>query len=112
MAKIKGITVVLETTIQNGYDGFNRPVYVSDTTEVDNVLVGEPSTEEVNEVLQIHGKQLRYVLAVPKEDGNDWTDKKVTFFGKTFRTLGEPTQGIVENIPLEWNKKIRVVNEE
>lgn len=101
----------METTTQNGYDDFNRPIYTTSSTTVDNVLIGEPSTEEVNEVLQIHGKQLRYVLAVPKGDTNDWTDKKVTFFGNPFRTLGEPTQGIEDNIPLEWNKKIRVVSE-
>jgi hypothetical protein len=37
-----------------------------------------------------------------------WTDRKVEFFGETFRAIGAPTQGIDALIPLAWNKKIRV----
>ena len=29
------------------------------------------------------------------------------FFGNTFRTVGHPQQGMDENIPLCWNKKVR-----
>lgn len=80
---IKGMTIKLYT------DGIAE--------NVDNVLVGEPSSD---------GKS--YVIAVPKGDNHEWSDKIVTFFGKKFRTVGLPEQGIEENIPLLWNKKVRV----
>ena len=35
-------------------------------------------------------------------------DRKVSFFGETFKTYGEPTQGIEHLIPLAWNKKVKV----
>lgn len=69
---------------------------------VSNVLIGEPSETEL-----IGFKIPVYTLAVPKTDVHDWLDRKVIFFGNTFRTVGHPQQGMDENIPLCWNKKIR-----
>ena len=48
-----------------------------------------------------------YTIAVPKGDNHEWTDKIVEFFGRKFRTVGFAEQGIEENIPLLWHKKIR-----
>lgn len=50
---------------------------------------------------------LRYMLAIPKGDTHEWQDKRVDFFNMSFRTIGYPIQGIEENIPLDWNKKIK-----
>jgi hypothetical protein len=36
----------------------------------------------------------------------------VEFFGEKFRTIGAPTQGIEDMIPLSWNKKVKVVRYE
>ena len=105
---IKGITVTLYTKEQTGTDGFNRPVYREISETVENVLIGEPTTEEITDVLELTGKRLAYVLAVPKGDTHVWTNRKVSFWGQSFSVIGEPTQGIEENIPLSWNKKIRV----
>lgn len=82
---IKGIDITLYTD--------------SDTKTVSNVLVGEPATSEGT---------LSYTLAIPKGDSHIWTDKKVSFFNKTFRTIGYPVEGIEENLPLLWNKQIKV----
>ena len=49
-----------------------------------------------------------YQIAIPKGDANDWTNARVRFNGKDFRTIGEPEEGIEENIPLKWNRKIKV----
>ena len=106
--KITGITVRLWTKTQTGTDGFEDPVFTETPIDVENVLVGEPSSEDVTNIINLTGKRVAYVLAIPKGDTNDWTDKKITFWGKEFRTIGEPTQGIEENIPLDWNKKVRV----
>ena len=69
---------------------------------VSNVLIGEPSETEL-----IGHRIPAYTLAIPKTDAHDWLDRKVIFFGNTFRTVGHPQQGMDENIPLCWNKKVR-----
>lgn len=62
---------------------------------VSNVLVGEPADGG-------------FTLAIPKGDGHIWTDTSVSFFGRRFRTVGFPQEGIEQNIPLSWNKKVKV----
>lgn len=107
--KIRGIPIVLyERTQQMGTDDFNRPVYAEQPVTVENVLVGEPSTEDVTAELNLSGKRLAYTLAIPKGDAHDWTNATVEFWGQKFRTVGEPTRGIDENIPLQWNAKVKV----
>ena len=93
---------------ETGVDAFNRPVYEDVATTVDNVLIGEPTTEDVINELNLTGKHLAYTLAIPKGDAHEWNDRKVEFFGEVFRTYGEPTQGIEHLIPLSWNKKVKV----
>lgn len=108
MSRIKGVTIQLYVETQTGVDGFNRPIYTEEAVDVDNVLIGEPSTQDIINELNMSGKKLAYTLAIPKGDTHDWTDKRVSFFGSMFRTIGEPMQGIEENIPLDWNKKVKV----
>ena len=106
-AVIKGTTVTLYERTELGKDELNRPVYEETPVEVENVLIGNPSDQEIIDVLNLTGRRLSYVLGIPKGDTHEWTDRKVTFFGKEFRTIGEPTEGIEGMIPLEWNKKVR-----
>lgn len=108
MARLNGITVTIYKKTQSGTDGFGRPVYTETTEDVGNVLIGEPSTEDITDTFNLTGKRLAYTLAIPKGDTHTWTDTKVTFFGETFHTIGEPTQGIEALIPLSWNKKVKV----
>lgn len=105
---IKGTPVKLHVRTQNGKDGFDRPTYDDEIVTVDNVLIGEPSTEDITNELNLSGKRIAYVLAIPKGDTHIWTDTIVEFFGGKFKTVGIPTQGIEDNIPLAWNKKVKV----
>ena len=105
---MRGITVTLHNRIQNGTDAFNRPIYEESTTTVNNVLIREPTTEEVVNELNLSGKRLAYTLAIPKGDEHEWKDAVVEFFGERFRTFGTPTQGIDHLIPLQWNMKVKV----
>lgn len=105
---MRGVTITLYDKVQTGVDAFNRPVYEDVATTVDNVLIGEPTTEDVINELNLTGKYLAYTLAIPKGDTHEWNDRKVEFFGEVFRTYGEPTQGIEHLIPLSWNKKVKV----
>ena len=105
---MRGVTIILYDKVQTGVDAFNRPVYEDVATTVDNVLIGEPTTEDVINELNLTGKHLAYTLAIPKGDTHEWNDRKVEFFGEVFHTYGEPTQGIEHLIPLSWNKKVKV----
>lgn len=111
MGMIKGVTVTLLVKTQTGTDGFGAPIWETSEVQVDDVLVGQPSTEEVTDTLNLHGKKLEYVLAIPKGDEHSWNDTEVILpdpFAGRFRTIGLPTAGIEENIPLRWNKKVRL----
>lgn len=106
--RIRGITVTLYTQTLTGYDAFNRPEYSETAVQVDNVLVSPTSSTEVLDTLNLTGKKAVYTLAIPKGDSHDWKDKKVEFFGETWKTFGEPLQGIEAMIPLDWNMKVQV----
>lgn len=105
---LHGITVRLEKKIPVGTDPANRPVYANEFVDVDNVLVGRPEEKEIVELLNLTGRRIEYTLGIPKDDANDWVDKKVIFWGKTFHTVGQPIRGISELIPMEWDQNVRV----
>ncbi len=105
---IKGIDVILYVRTQTGVDAFNAPVYEEVAETVSNVLIGEPSTEDITNELQLYGKHLAYTLAIPKGDTHDWSNVTVEFFGQKFRTYGGVTQGIEALVPLSWNRKVKV----
>ena len=105
---MQGITITLYNRIQTGTDEFNVPIYTETAEQIENVLIGEPSTDDITDTLTLYGKRLAYTLGIPKGDTHTWTDRTVEFFGEKFRTIGEPTMGIEHLIPLSWNKKVKV----
>ena len=108
MSMIKGITVILLQKKQVGVDGFNRPIYEYEEISVDNVLVAPASTDDIVTSQDLTGKKAVYTLAIPKGDIHNWEDTIVRFFGAQWKTVGFPLEGIEENIPLDWNKKVMV----
>ena len=108
MGRLRGISIILYTKKKGGEDECGAPVY-EDLPEVGNdVLVGEPEGSDVTDTLNLTGKRLAYTLAIPTGDTHEWRDRKVEFFGRKFRTFGEPVEGIEGMIPLRWNKKVKV----
>jgi hypothetical protein len=105
---MQGITITLYNRIQTGTDEFNAPIYTETAEQIENVLIGEPSTDDITDTLTLYGKRLAYTPGIPKGDTHTWTDRTVEFFGEKFRTIGEPTMGIEHLIPLSWNKKVKV----
>lgn len=105
---MKGIDVVLIKKTQTSVDPFGQPVYEESEITVHDCLVGQPSTEDITSTIELYGKKIAYVVGIPKGDTNDWTDAEVKFFGKRFRTIGFPQEGIPENIPLRWGKNVKV----
>ena len=110
--RIRGMTIQLYERTQTGTDEFNRPIYTETAVNADDVLIGEPTTDDVINELELSGRKLAYTLAIPKGDAHVWEGKKVGFFGELFEVVGKPTQGIEANIPLRWNKKVKVVRYE
>ncbi|MDT6951837.1 hypothetical protein [Companilactobacillus alimentarius] len=108
MTQIKGITVILMDKVKDGTDGFGKLLFKEKPIEIQNVLVSPTSTDDVTNELNLTGKKAIYDLAIPKGDTHDWINKKVQFFGKTWRTIGVPLEGIEDMIPLDWNKKVTV----
>lgn len=106
--RLHGITITLYNKTESGVDAFNVPTYTETAVSVDNVIVGQPTSQEIIDTLNLTGKKAVYTLGIPKGDDHVWTDRKVSFFGQTFRTISKPIQGIEDMIPLDWNKKIMV----
>lgn len=107
-SRIHGITVTLYEKTQSGTDDFGRPVYTETPVQVDNVIVGEPMGTEAIDTLNLTGKRLAYNLGIPKGDTHTWTDRRIDFFGQSFRAIAAPTEGIEDLVPLQWNRKIQV----
>lgn len=105
---IKGKAVKLYQKIQTGTDCFGATLYDETPVEVENVLICPSSTEDVISDLQLYGKRSEYTLCIPKGDSHDWEDKRVEFFGKMWKTFGFPQEWIEGNVPLDWNRKVKV----
>ncbi len=108
---MKGIEITLIGKTLDGKDSFNQPVYKDTQITVSDVLVGEPSSTDIENNLTIYGKRTAYTLAIPKGDTNTWEGAEVVLplpFNGTYKVIGKPTAGIEANIPLRWNKKVHL----
>ena len=108
MALIKGITVTLFEKTETGKDGFNHSTYDIKPIQVNNVLVAPTSTSDIPSSTKTDRRKATYQLAIPKGDNHNWDNAVVEFFGHEWHTVGLPIEGIEENIPLDWNKKVTV----
>lgn len=114
---MKGITVTLcersqavttDTPPKPVFDALGDPVWAYKAVSVANVLVGQPTTEEITSGIDLYGKKAEYMIGIPKGDEHAWEDADVEFFGRRWRTFGIAIQGIEANVPTPWHKKIRV----
>ena len=110
--KPHGITVMLYSKVQSGVDGFGRPIYTETAEAVDDVIVAQPSAQEVVDTLNLTGKRAAYTLGIPKGDTHVWTDRRVElpddFPAGKYRTFGYPAIGQEELVPLQWGKNVMV----
>lgn len=105
---MKGYDVILIKKTQTGSDPFGNPIYTETQETVKDCLIGQPSSDDVTSSVELYGKKVAYTIGIPKGDTHDWTDAEVVFFGKRFKTIGFPQEGIIENIPLRWSKNVKV----
>lgn len=105
---IKGMTVQYVKKTQADTDDFGMPIYAESLEDVDDVLVGQPSTDDITSSVSLYGKVCKYVLGIPRGDDHEWYDTDVMIFGERYRTIGYPQRGIDANIPLRWNRNVKV----
>ena len=105
---MKGTTVkVLQKTVIS-QNAMHEDIVTETWIDVPDVLVGQPTTDDITSTLQLYGKRIEYVLGIPKGDTNDWTDTEVEIWGEKYKTIGYPMTGESENIPLRWGKNVKV----
>lgn len=108
MSRLKGKTIILINKIKIGEDPFGNSIFADKEIKVDNVLIGQPTTEDITNSLSLYGKKIEYTLAIPKGDENIWENQEVIFFNKKYKVFGGVIEGIEEMIPLSWHKKVMV----
>lgn len=79
---LKGIDIILYEKTKTGEDGFHDPIYEENPVTVHNVLVGQPTAEEITTELQLTGRRIAYTLAIPKGDTHNWDNVRVAFSGR------------------------------
>lgn len=101
------VSLLVKTEIAQ--DEFGAPVYSEEWTEVPGVLVGNVTTQDAVTDLDLEGKQIAYLLCIPKGDTHDWEHTEVMIRGRKYRTVGLTKDYIEEALPpLPWNKQIGV----
>ena len=108
MSMIKGMTVTLLERTQTGVDPFGAPIYAETETPIDDVLISPASSQDINDNQMLYGKRAVYTLAIPKGDDHEWEGRELVFFNRKWRAFGMVLEGIEENIPLRWTKKVQV----
>lgn len=105
---IKGETVILIDRTETGKNPFGEPIYAETQTAVNNVVIGNPSTDDVVSELDLSGKRIAFVLGIPKTDTNDWKDKVILIRGERFKSFGFPLTQTAANVPGAWNTQVKV----
>ena len=105
---MKTMTVQLAVKTEGAPDPFGIPTETEQLIDVPGCLVGQPSTDDIAQTMEMYGKKIAYVVGVPKGDINSWVDTDVIIWGERFRTIGYPETGIQGNIPLKWGQNVKV----
>ena len=105
---MRGMTIQLVKKTETGKDPLGNPIYFEEYEDVEDCLVGQPTTDDVTTSIALYGKRCEYVVGIPRGDTHNWTDAELIIWGQRFRTQGYPMRGISENIPLRWDQNIKV----
>ena len=107
---IKGIPIILYERIQDGVDDFNRPVFIEKPVTIENVVVGQPTSDDITSEINLSGKTIAYNLAIPADDTHVWENATVEFYGQKWSTIGIPRQYMpgFMGASFPWNKLVRV----
>ena len=85
---LKGIDITLYEKTQSGTDEADAPVYTETPVTVHNVLVGEPSAEEITTELQLTGRRLATRWPSPRATPTTGTTCRWSFSASTSAPAG------------------------
>ena len=105
---MRGMKIQLVIRTQTGTDAFGAPIYTETFEDVADVLVGQPTTDDITDSINLYGKKCEYKLGIPRGDTHEWTDAIVIIRGERYQTIGYPERGIDENVPLRWFQNVKV----
>ena len=107
---IKGIPITLYENIVIGQDDFGADIVEETATTIENVVIGQPTSEDIISEISVSGKHVAYNLAIPADDNHNWEHATVEFYGKRWRVIGIPTQFMDRFMGADWpwNKQVRV----
>ncbi len=105
---MKGTTVQLVVATSTSTDPYGAPIETETLVNVSDVLVGQPTTDDITSTVEMYGKKVDYTLGIPKGDTHNWVDTYVYIWGDKYRTIGYPVTGEQANIPLRWGKNVKV----
>lgn len=111
---MRGVTVTLYERTETGrVDPFGAPIWDETPVDVENVLIGEPSSDDITTATDLYGKRIRWTLGIPKGDAHEWRDSRIDWtdaYGTThrMRSFGFPATGIEALVPTRWHKKVMV----
>lgn len=105
---MKTITVQLAIKTEGAPNPFGKPTKTEELIDIPGCLVGQASSDDIAQTMEMYGKKIAYVVGVPKGDTHSWVDTDVIIWGERFRTIGYPETGIQGNIPLKWGQNVKV----
>ena len=105
---IRGITVTLYETTATGSDPFGAPIVTEQAVEVDNVLVGEPTTEEMLASTQLYGKEIK-AETDPAKQAEVRAEKKAEYEELFNNPYQAAQKGYIEDVIEPRNTRFRVI---
>lgn len=108
--RISGEPIILYEQSVTGKDDFNRDIVTEIPITIDNVVIGQPTTDDITSEINLSGKTIAYVLAIPADDDHTWENRTVEFWGKKWKTIGVPMKymdGFMGS-DFPWNAKVKV----
>ena len=101
-------TIQIKTRTQTGVDAFNRPTYTDAWEDVAGCVVGSPSSEDVENELNLSGKRIAYEIFLPNGDTHTWNGTSVMIGSREYRVIGDARESFVSFPHIPCNKLISV----
>lgn len=103
---LRGEAVTVRTPTV-AYDGAKDEVVSWSEEALDNVLFGQPTTEQVDEAMRLYGVRAQYTLGIPKAFTGSLRGCEVyrPRDGRTYVIAGDPMPLPPESCPTPWNRE-------
>lgn len=106
---ISGTDVTVTRRTVAGRDEMGEPEWTHESETVRNVLVGAPTTDDMDETNRMYGVTCDLVLHFPKTYTASLKGCTVGVYGGEYRVLGDPQPYMEANTPTPWNRPAKVV---